>query len=52
MDWDVLRAYFLPGDTTILYASTFTGDSACPEVPERGAGGAYVWPITKTSISM
>jgi TolB protein len=38
-------AYFLPGDTTILYASTFTGDSACPEVPERGAGGAYVWPI-------
>lgn len=38
-------AYFLPGDTTILYASTFTGDSACPEVPERGASGAYVWPI-------
>ena len=38
-------AYFLPGDTTILYASTFTGDSACPAVPERGEGGAYVWPI-------
>lgn len=38
-------AYFMPGDTTILYASTFTGDSACPAVPERGEGGAYVWPI-------
>lgn len=38
-------AYFLPGDTTILYASTFKGDSACPAVPERGEGGAYVWPI-------
>jgi Tol biopolymer transport system component len=35
----------MPGDTTILYASTFTGDSACPAVPERGEGGAYVWPI-------
>ena len=40
-------AYFMPGDTTILYASTFTGDSACPAVPERGEGGAYVWPIYK-----
>lgn len=38
-------AYFMPGDTTILYASTFTGDSVCPAVPERGEGGAYVWPI-------
>ncbi len=38
-------AYFLPGDTTILYASTFMGDSACPAVPERGENGAYVWPI-------
>jgi len=38
-------AYFMPGDSSILYASTFTGDSACPAVPERGEGGAYVWPI-------
>lgn len=37
-------AYFLPGDTTILYASTFEGDSACPAVPESESG-AYVWPI-------
>lgn len=38
-------AYFMPGDSTIIYASTFAGDSACPAVPERGEGGAYVWPI-------
>ena len=38
-------AYFMPGDTTILYASTFAGDTACPAVPERGESGAYVWPI-------
>lgn len=36
-------AYFMPGDTTILYASTFAGDTACPPVPERT--DAYVWPI-------
>ena len=38
-------AYFMPGDSTILYASTFRGDTACPAVPERGESGAYVWPI-------
>jgi Tol biopolymer transport system component len=38
-------AYFMPGDSTILYASTFAGDSACPAVPEKGEGGAYVWPV-------
>ncbi|TNE30529.1 MAG: hypothetical protein EP346_03475 [Bacteroidetes bacterium] len=39
-------AYFLPGDTTILYASTFAGDSACPPVPDRSEG--YVWPVYNT----
>jgi TolB protein len=37
-------SYFLPGDSTIVYASTHLGDSACPPVPER-IQGQYVWPI-------
>lgn len=38
-------AFFLPGDTTFVYGSTHLADEACPAVPERGPGGAYVWPI-------
>jgi len=37
-------SYFLPGDSTIVYASTHLVDSACPPVPER-TNGKYVWPI-------
>lgn len=37
-------SYFLPGDTTIVYASTHLVDSACPPVPEK-TNGKYVWPI-------
>lgn len=37
-------SYFLPGDSTIVYASTHLVDSACPPVPERKQG-KYVWPI-------
>jgi len=37
-------AYFLPGDSNIVYASTHLADSACPAVPER-IEGKYVWPI-------
>ena len=37
-------SYFLP-DETVVYGSTHLDDIACPEVPERGPGGAYVWPI-------
>ncbi len=37
-------AYFLPGDSFILYASTHEADAACPPVPERHKG-RYVWPI-------
>jgi len=37
-------AFFLPGDTLILYASTHEGGEACPPVPER-PDGKYVWPI-------
>lgn len=38
-------SYFLPGDQTIVYASTHLGGEACPPVPERRADGKYVWPI-------
>jgi TolB protein len=38
-------AFFMPGDSTILYASTHLGNDACPPDPERVPGGKYVWPI-------
>lgn len=38
-------AYFMPGDKTILYASTHLGGDACPLDPERKPGGKYLWPI-------
>jgi dipeptidyl aminopeptidase/acylaminoacyl peptidase len=38
-------SYFMPGDSTILYASTHLGDDACPENPPRSVSGKYVWPI-------
>lgn len=38
-------SYFLPGDTTILFASTHEANASCPAVPERRADGKYVWPI-------
>lgn len=37
-------AYFLPGDTSIVYASTHLADSMCPPTPSRN-NGKYVWPI-------
>lgn len=36
-------AYYMPGDTTIIYGSTHLGNELCPEVPPRGQ--KYVWPI-------
>ena len=38
-------AYFMPGNKTILYASTHLGNEACPPVPERRTDGKYVWAI-------
>lgn len=39
-------SYFMPGNKSIVYASTHLADEACPPVPDRSAhGGAYVWPI-------
>lgn len=36
-------SYFMPGDSTIIYASTHEGDTNCPPEPPHGA--KYVWPI-------
>ncbi|MPL81162.1 Protein TolB [bioreactor metagenome] len=38
-------SFFMPGDTSILYASTRSGGSDCPPEPERRADGKYLWPI-------
>lgn len=38
--------YFLPGDSTFLYASTHHYDEDCPPPPDRSKG--YVWQLYKT----
>lgn len=38
-------SYFMPGDTTIIYASTHLGNESCPPVPEPRSDHKYVWPI-------
>lgn len=38
-------SYFLPGDSTIVYASTHLADEACPPKPEKREDGKYVWPV-------
>ncbi len=38
-------AYFMPGDSTILYASTHEGSETCPPEPKEREDGKYVWPI-------
>lgn len=38
-------AYFLPGDKSIVYASTHEAGAACPPAPGRSVDGKYVWPI-------
>lgn len=40
-------AFFMPGDTTILFASTHLAGDACPEAPPR-VKGEYYWPIYNT----
>ncbi len=37
-------AFFMPGDTTILYASTHLAADTCPATP-RLVDGKYVWPV-------
>lgn len=36
-------SYFMPGDSTIIFASTHEADENCPPEPSRAEG--YVWPI-------
>ncbi len=38
-------SYFMPGDTTIVYASTHLVDENCPPKPEKREDGKYVWPV-------
>lgn len=38
-------SFFMPGDTTVLYASTRSGGKFCPPEPERRTDGKYLWPI-------
>jgi len=38
-------SYFMPGDSTVIYASTHLGDINCPAEPEKREDGAYVWPV-------
>ncbi|MBK7430113.1 MAG: PD40 domain-containing protein [Bacteroidetes bacterium] len=38
-------AYFLPGDSLVLYASTHLDSKDCPPKPEPRADHKYVWPI-------
>ena len=38
-------SYFMPGDTTIIYASTHLGGDDCPPPPAPREDRKYVWPI-------
>jgi Tol biopolymer transport system component len=40
--------YFYANDTRIVYASTFTHDSACPAPPDYSRG--YVWPLSRYEL--
>ncbi|MEZ4950122.1 MAG: hypothetical protein R2784_12145 [Saprospiraceae bacterium] len=37
-------SYFMPGDTTVVYASTHLAADTCPQAP-RSMNGKYVWGI-------
>lgn len=38
-------AYFLPGNKSIVYASTHLASDSCPKEPERRPGGKYLWSV-------
>jgi TolB protein len=38
-------SYFMPGDSTVIYASTHVADEACPPKPDKREDGKYVWPV-------
>lgn len=41
-------SYFMPGNKTILYASTHQGGDQCPDAGDLHKGGKYLWPIFNT----
>jgi TolB protein len=41
-------SYFMPGNKSIVYASTHEAFASCPHVPERRADGKYIWPVYET----
>jgi Tol biopolymer transport system component len=38
-------SYFMPGDSTVIYASTHLASEDCPPKPAKREDGKYVWPI-------
>ena len=38
-------SFFMPGNKSVVYASTHEAGASCPHVPERRADGKYIWPI-------
>jgi TolB protein len=38
-------SFFMPGNKSVVYASTHDASASCPNVPERRADGKYIWPI-------
>ncbi|MFZ1751889.1 MAG: hypothetical protein WAU01_16970 [Saprospiraceae bacterium] len=38
-------SFFMPGNKSIVYASTHEVFAGCPHVPERREDGKYIWPI-------
>ncbi|MEM7036508.1 MAG: hypothetical protein AAF570_05960 [Bacteroidota bacterium] len=41
-------SYFMPGNQSVVYASTHLAGDPCPENPPRHVEGKYVWPIYDT----
>ncbi|MBK9257380.1 MAG: PD40 domain-containing protein [Saprospiraceae bacterium] len=38
-------SFFMPGNNSVVYASTHEDNASCPHVPERREDGKYIWPI-------
>ncbi len=38
-------SFFMPGNKSVVYASTHESSASCPHVPERRADGKYIWPV-------
>lgn len=38
-------SFFMPGNESVVFASTHEVNASCPHVPERRTDGKYIWPI-------